>query len=193
MSIKNILYILVTALIIMSCETDFYPKPKGFNRIEIAPAQYLSLADSLPYQFEYSSQAVVSQDSSWISERYWLDLSYQRLGATVQITYKPIGGSQKILNELLSDSYKLTSKHNVKAYAIDEAVVSLNNGDMATIMELSGQVPSQFQFHTTDSVNHFLRGALYFKSSTKNDSLAPVINYIKQDMMHLLNTLRWDE
>jgi gliding motility-associated lipoprotein GldD len=58
---------------------------------------------------------------------------------------------------------------------------------------LSGEVPSQFQFYITDSTRHFLRGALYFPTATKNDSLAPIINYIKQDMIHLLNTTRWKE
>jgi len=180
-------------LLISSCESLFFPKPKGYNRIEIPEVKYMALPDSLPYSFEYSSMAKLLQDSSWISERFWTDLSYEQFDATIQITYKPIGGDKAFLEELLNDSYKLTSKHNVKAYAIDESIIVLKNGDMATLMELSGEVPSQFQFHTTDSVNHFLRGALYFKSSTKNDSLAPVINYIKQDMIHLLNTLEWDK
>lgn len=179
-------------LLISSCESLFFPKPKGYNRIEIPEVKYMVLPDSLPYSFEYSSMAKLLQDSSWISERFWIDLSYEQFDATIQITYKPINGNKAFLEELLNDSYKLTSKHNVKAYAIDESIIELKNGNLATIMELSGEVPSQFQFHTTDSANHFLRGALYFKSSTKNDSLAPVINYIKQDMIHLLNTLEWD-
>jgi hypothetical protein len=37
-----------------------------------------------------------------------------------------------------------------------------------------------------------LRGALYFRTATANDSLAPVIEYIKADMIHLLNTLEWE-
>lgn len=193
MTLKNICGVLLLSLVITSCETVFSPKPKGYNKIEIPAPKYVSMPDSLPYRFEFSDMAELLQDTSWISERYWMDLSYEDLDATIQITYKPIKGNKKILEELLSDSYKLTSKHNVKAYAIDESVMKLNNGDFATLMELSGEVPSQFQFHTTDSVNHFLRGALYFKSSTKNDSLAPVINYIKRDMIHLLNTLEWDK
>jgi len=58
---------------------------------------------------------------------------------------------------------------------------------------LSGEVPSQFQFHITDSTQHFLRGALYFRTATKNDSLAPVIEYVKKDIVHLLNTLTWND
>jgi gliding motility-associated lipoprotein GldD len=52
-------------------------------------------------------------------------------------------------------------------------------------------VPSQFQFYVTDSTTHFLRAALYFRTALKNDSLAPVINYMKEDMLHMLETLEW--
>ena len=54
-------------------------------------------------------------------------------------------------------------------------------------------MPTQFQFHITDSSSHFLRGALYFNIATKNDSLAPIINFVKIDMIHLINTLEWNE
>jgi len=58
---------------------------------------------------------------------------------------------------------------------------------------LEGEVPSQFQFHVSDSTQHFMRGALYFKTATQNDSLAPVIDYLKRDIIHLLSTLRWND
>ena len=178
-------------VLLAGCRQDFVPKPKGYNRIELQASQYVALPDTLPYLFEYASTAKILRDSSWISERYWIDLYYPQLGANIQVTYKPIGNNRQKLEEHLKDAYKLTSKHNVKAYAIDETVVELGNGMQATLMELSGEVPSQFQFHVTDSVQNFLRCALYFRTSTQNDSLSPVIDHIKQDMVHMLNTLEW--
>ena len=183
------IFFVLVAVVFMSCEQEFSPKPKGFNRIELPEPIYVQMLDTLPYNFSYSAFAKISSDSSWISERYWIDLTYSDLGATIQVTYKSIDQNKKILAEYLADSYNLTSKHNVKAYAIDESIISLDNGSKATIMELSGEVPSPFQFHVTDSLNHFLRGALYFKTATKNDSLAPVINYVKKDILHMMNTL----
>jgi len=38
-----------------------------------------------------------------------------------------------------------------------------------------------------------MRAALYFEKPIKGDSLAPVVNYIKRDMLHILNTLSWYE
>ncbi|MEL7006811.1 MAG: hypothetical protein AAFN93_29405 [Bacteroidota bacterium] len=80
----------------------------------------------------------------------------------------------------------------MKAYAIEEKILVLKSGNVASVTELEGEVPSQFQFHITDSTNHFLRGALYFKTASKNDSLAPAIEYIKADIVHMLNTLAWN-
>jgi len=126
-----------------------------------------------------------------MSEPYWLILYYPELTASVELTYKPVFQSDKLLKEYLNDSFKLTAKHQIKASAIDEAITRTKTGKTAILAELSGDVPSQFQFLITDSVNHFLRGALYFRIATKNDSLKPVIDYVKEDMIHLMNTLEW--
>ena len=132
------------------------------------------------------------KDSSWIAERYWVDVYYPELDATIQLTYKPIKNKAQLLEEYYGDSYKLTSQHNVKAYSIEERVLELPNGDYASFTELEGEVPTQLQFHVSDSSNHFLRGALYFKTATQNDSLAPVIRYVKEDALHMLETLKWE-
>ena len=96
-----------------------------------------------------------------------------------------------LLKGYYGDAYKLTYQHNVKAYAIEEKILELPNGNYASVTDLEGEVPSQFQFHVSDSTDHFLRGALYFKTATKNDSLQPVIDYIKTDIIHMLQSLEW--
>lgn len=182
---------LILAFLFLACGSDYLPKPKGYNRIDLPNADYRPLPDSLPYAFEYSKNARLLRDTSWITERFWINLHYPEMGATIQITYKPVTDS--IVREYLSDSYRLTSQHNVKAYAIEESIIELPNGLFASFTELEGEVPTQAQFHVSDSVDHFLRGALYFRTATKNDSLAPVINFLKEDILHLLTTLEWNE
>jgi gliding motility-associated lipoprotein GldD len=180
----------IASLFLLSCERDYLPKPKGHNRIILPDPQYVSLADTFPYVFEYSKHAVLYPDTSWLSEPYWIDLYYPYFDATVQITYKPINADSTV-EEYLNDSFRLTSKHNIKAYSIEDKVLVLKSGNVATVSELEGDVPSQFQFHITDSVKHFVRGSLYFKTSTKNDSLRPSIDFIKNDVIHMLNSLQW--
>ncbi len=195
---KGICYFFLASILLgmvaSACrETPYAPKPKGYNRIELPDHQYRVIDDSYPYQFEYSQHAQLKPDTSWMSEPYWIHLIYQDFGADVQLTYKDLNQNEQKLRELLEDSYKLTSKHQVKAYAIDESILTTPKGHTAVVTELSGEVPSQFQFFTTDSSRHFLRGALYFPTATKNDSLQPIIDFIKVDIIHMLNTLEWKE
>ena len=97
-----------------------------------------------------------------------------------------------MLQALIGDARKLTSKHEVKASGIREQVFTTNTGLTADVFDLSGEVPSQFQFYVTDSSRHFLRGALYFRTAVANDSLRPVIDFIRADAVHLLNTLTFE-
>ncbi len=159
MTIRISILFLISILVLSCGQNPYLPKPKGYNRIDLPAHEYTALADSFPYQFEYSKHARILKDSSWITERYWIDIFYPAMDANIQLTYKPIKNKAELMQEYFSDSYKLTSQHNVKAYAIDEKVLELPNGDFASFTELEGEVPTQLQFHVSDSTAHFLRGA----------------------------------
>lgn len=186
------LVICMVLISLFACEKTYLPKPKGYNRIELPAESYQLLPDTLPYNFEYSKYALVYPDTSWISEPFWVDIYYPYFDATIQVTYKPIN-QDSLMKDYLNDSYRLTAKHNVKAYSIEDKVLMLKSGNVATVTELEGDVPSPFQFHMTDSLKHFMRGSLYFKMADKNDSLRPSIDYIKNDIIHMLNTLKWKD
>jgi gliding motility-associated lipoprotein GldD len=185
------LLILVAGLLFSSCERDYLPKPLGYNRLPLPPQEYRPLPDSLPYFFEYSKHARLLKDTSAIRERYWIEIYYPTLKANVHVTYKQINNNQQLLKEFLNDAYVLTSKHQIKAYAIDEVITKTPTGMTAVIAELDGEVPSQFQFTITDSTRNFMRGALYFNTKVNNDSLQPAIEYMKKEIIHLINTMRW--
>jgi gliding motility-associated lipoprotein GldD len=178
------------ALLSTACQREHQPKPLGYNRLVLPAHDYLQLPDSFPYTFEYSKHAKLLKDTSRISERFWVEIYYPQLKSNIHITYKPIK-SDKILREYLDDSYTLTAKHQIKAYAINEVISKTPSGKTAVIAELEGDVPSQFQFTITDSSKNFVRGALYFNTQVANDSLAPAIEFMKRDMMQIINTLEW--
>ena len=175
----------------VSCSRDYQPKPKGYNRLTLPPLEYQLSPDSLPYEFEYSTHARLLRDSSWFSEKHWVEIYYPELKANIHITYKRLNNREDFLKELLDDSYNLTSKQQIKASGIDELITVTPSGKTAVIAEISGEVPSQFQFTMTDSSRNFLRGALYFNTRVQNDSLAPAIDFMKKETLHFINTLQW--
>ncbi len=187
----SIVSCLVVLVLSASCTRDYQPKPKGYNRLVLPEPVYQSLPDTLPYRFEYSKHSKLLKDTSWVRERHWIEILYPEIKANIHITYKKINNNDQLLKEFLNDAYVLTAKHQIKANAIDETIVKTPSGKTAVIAEIEGEVPSQFQFTMTDSTKNFLRGALYFNTAVANDSLRPAIEYVKKDMMHLINTLEW--
>jgi len=167
------------------------PRPKGFNRIEIPNASYVDLEKGHPFTFEVSTYAKVLKDSVSWAEPHWLYIYYPRWDAFIQLTYKPLYQNNKKLAALIQDAYTLASKHQGKASGIQDYVMTTKSGRKAGLIELDGEVATSFQFYTTDSTKHFIRGAVYVKTATANDSLAPIIQFLKQDAIHLIQTLEW--
>ncbi|WP_266368398.1 gliding motility lipoprotein GldD [Tellurirhabdus rosea] len=195
MKLFRFLLPVLAAVALAACggaDTENYtPKPKGYNRLDLPAHTYQSLTETHPYTFEYSRHARVLPDSFRGAQPHWIFIYYPEFKANVQLTYHPVLNSPKRLEGMIGDAYKLAAKHNEKAYAFKEQMVEMPNGLRANLIAISGEVPSQLQFYTTDTTRHFLRGALYFNTATQNDSLAPVIEYVRKDVMHMLNTLRW--
>lgn len=178
-------------LLVAGCQESYTPKERGYPRFDLPKPRYSVFDQGHPFVFEVSDQAIAYNDSSRLTEPHWVNIKYPALSAEVQLTYKDFAGDQKKLNELVEDARTLINKHNIKAYGIQESVITSGAGNPAFLFSLTGQVPTQFQFYTTDSSRHFLRGALYFRTATENDSLAPAIAYISNDMLHLLRSLKW--
>ena len=199
----NLLALLLLAGLLHSCgeeEEVYLPKPKGFHRIELPPHEYDPLRQkvgdqSFPYQFDVSRHSKIIDDPHFLSQDYWIEIEYPDFNAEIDISYKPIMNRPDSLQGYLATSHKLTRKHSVRASKIEEfATVAGKNKDLpAVVFELEGEVPSYFHWYAHDSTQHFVRAALYFDQAEKADSLKPIIEYLKVDMMKMLNTLELEK
>jgi len=181
--------------ILMSCENtkkvDFAPRPKGYNKIIIPKAQYQELKGNYPYSFAYSKAAIILPDTVSWAEPYWIYIYYPQWKSFIQLTYKDLKMPKNQLKYLIDDAYKLAYKHQGKASNIQEYILTTRSGKKAGIFELDGEVATSFQFYTTDSTKHYLRGAVYVQTATDNDSLAPIIQFLKKDAVKLIETIQW--
>ncbi len=175
------------------CNTppSYYPKPKGYIRISIPAASYQKLEAGHPFSFEYSKLAKIKPDTSPGAEPHWIIVDYPSLQATIQFTYKPLYGDLNKLDMHIADAFKLAAKHQIKATSQNEQLYTMKNGRKAVLINLEGEVPSHFQFYATDTSQHYLRGAVYLKYATLNDSLTPVVDYLRTDCLKILETLTW--
>tara|TARA_B100000809_G_scaffold102810_1_gene101461 strand:- start:1101 stop:1691 length:591 start_codon:yes stop_codon:yes gene_type:complete len=191
---KNIFLLSLISLALVACEPIFTPKPVGFNAINLPEQQYEIWDDSTkPYLFAQNKIAVVEDyiTPTIKKEDNYVIIDYPTLGGKCYLTYKSIGNNIDTLNSLIMNSFRLADGHNVKASGIDSEVISTGKGHYAVSIIIEGEVSSQYQFYLHDSTSNFIRAALYFETATKNDSLAPVIDYVKEDMNHIIETIQW--
>ena len=195
--IKAIMYSLVmiaAATGWTACNSDYTPRRKGYFKIEFPKHEYTVFDQpGYPYTFEYPVYATVTKDSTFFGDEtpndYWINIDFPSFNGRVYISYKEIGKTN--FAQLVNDVFKMTYKHTSKASEIADSFMRTPVGITGMFFHVVGNASTAKQFYLTDSVNHFLRGALYFDATPNEDSLAVVNDFLQEDMKHLINTLRW--
>ncbi len=167
------------------------PKPMGYFRIELPPHAYRSFDSTQPFTFDYSKYSRIESDRITRQNPNWFNIYYPEYRARIHFSYKDL--RKTTLYRLQEDAHEMAFKHAQKASGIRELMIdhpARRVYGMAYRIE-GRDVASPFQFYVSDSTRHFLRGALYFRVEPNNDSLAPVIDYIIDDIDHLIATLQW--
>lgn len=192
--IKNI--VLLLAVILIACNSVYTPKPKGYFKIDFPEKKYTTFnMPNYPYSFEYPVYANIVKDSLFFGEQtenpWWINVDFPSFKSRIYISYKQIQQNQ--FSQLVEDAFKLTGKHSQKAYSIEDSVIATPLGVHGIFFKVGGDVATANQFFLTDSVKHFLRGALYFDATPNEDSLSIVNNFLIEDVKHLINTFRWTD
>jgi gliding motility-associated lipoprotein GldD len=178
----------------VSCNSTFTPKPKGYFKIDFPQHQYQQFnQQGYPYSFEYPAYANIVRDTTFFEAKpenpYWINIDFPQFNARIYISYKEIGVNT--FDKLKEDAFKMTFKHSYKATSIDDSAMRTPSGVTGIFFNVGGNAATAKQFFVSDSVKHFLRGALYFDTAPNADSLGIVNQFLQTDMMHLINTLKW--
>lgn len=176
-------------LLLMACSKEQSPKPRGYYRITFPEKSYRSLDQTLPYNFQVPVYSNVTPDLLNPAQKEWITLDIPGNHAQIHISYKKINNN---LSQLIEESRSLVYKHSGKASSIDEKIfVYPIKKTYGTLYTIKGNAASPMQFYLTDSVNHFLRGALYIREVPNYDSLRPVIRFLSEDLVKLMVTTEW--
>jgi len=174
-----------------SCGNEYAPKPRGYFRIKFPEKEYHTYHAGCHFTFDYPTYAKIERDTSAQSRRCWMDVVFPSFNGRLHLSYYPVT-SKKILNELIEDARTFAFKHTVKATSIDESLIFFPQENMHGILyTIEGNSASAAQFFLTDSVSHYIRGALYFHEKPRLDSIQPVLDFLREDINVMIKSMRW--
>ncbi len=178
-------------IIFISCSDETgTPKPRAYFRIDLPEKSYHEYDTTFPYKFEYPVYSKIIPDWERKSEPYWLNIDFPKYKGRIHLSYKVVNNN---LSEYIEQSRSFAQKHIPKANEINQEIYINDEYKVyGMIYDIKGSgAASTYQFYLTDSVKHFVRGALYFNMIPNNDSIAPVISFIKEDIKHMITTFEW--
>ena len=166
------------------------PKPKGYLRIDLPEKSYVKVDTIERYAFETPEYAVITSDPFSPKEKNWVNVEMPQFKASIHLTHKEVHGN---LGEYLEDVHLMVTKHLQKANGMnDSLIINPEHRVYGMLIEMDGKgVATPLQFYLTDSTDNFVRGALYFNFVPNNDSMQPVIIYLRQDIVRMINTFEW--
>jgi gliding motility-associated lipoprotein GldD len=191
--------LLVAILFFAACggEPDYSPKPRGYYRVEFPKREYREYVSNYPFSFVYPTYAVMELDKTPMNNakltnmQTLLNMQFKQFNGTLHLSYETIS-SKKVFDQLVEDAHKFAFKHTVKATSIDEGIISYPDRKVYGIYyTIDGNAASSVQFYLTDSTKNYMRGALYFNSEPRLDSIQPVLDFVKKDVDMMIRSFRW--
>lgn len=192
-SFFSVIILLSVGLCFSACQrTPTYPKPRGYFKIQLPIKHQYQNFDStgFPFRFRYPTYATITQDSNLVREEnapYWIDVSFQDLGAKIYLSYKTLSPKEP-LEKLVNESYVLSYSHDIMADYIKSPQIRNKQGLIGVFYEVGGNAASAYQFFLTDQTHHFMHGSLYFDVAPNADSLQPALQFLRQDLDTLIES-----
>jgi len=188
---RGSILVLFVGILVFACQRNYTPKPHSFFRIDFPEKEYRLFDSICPFVFEYPVYGkIVPPYLRVSSDNCLFDIAFPRYKAHIHVTYLEINNNFDIFIE---DNWRMIfSRLSQRADAIDEYQVYDPDANVfGLIYNISGNAASHVQFFLTDSVKHFVRGSLYFYNRPNYDSLAPAIEFFREDIIHMAETFSW--
>jgi gliding motility-associated lipoprotein GldD len=195
---QQFLYFFIAPLLFVAlasgCDADDgipTPKPKGYFRIALPEKKYVPYTGECPFAFSIPDYAHIENSVEKNAEPCWKNLVFDRFKATLYLSYKSIS-NDKMLGQLINNSWALTEKHRAVADGRRETdIIREKDHVYGTLIDVGGNAATALQFYLTDSSSHFIYGSLYFYTVPNKDSLRPVLDFLRKDILHLTETFQW--
>lgn len=199
-----LLFLLALASLSAGCKEEpiYYPKPRMYPKISYPERKTAAItADYCNFTFQYPDYMHFVQDTVFLTKGTqhpcWFNLTMPDFNGDIHFTYTDISAktpqerADKVY-KVYKDAYRFSDEHDKKAILNEDLVINDPKRQIYGVLyNIEGHVASSFQFVLTDSVRHAVRASLYFRNVPNPDSMQPVIEFVKTDMMQIINTFQW--
>lgn len=174
-----------------SCTEDkTIPKPPTFLRLDFNHPGYVRYTSDCGYSFDvdkmFTVRNTVDEQGNKLCHR---DIDLGKLNGVLYFSYIEM---DKTLKEYIDHALDKVEEHKVKASSISDTSFYFSDKRVfGTLFELKGNVASPFQFYLTDSTSKFASGVVYFNTVPNYDSLRPSLNFVKKDILKMIETFEW--
>ncbi|MEI7470633.1 MAG: hypothetical protein WCJ85_00145 [Chitinophagaceae bacterium] len=195
------------------CNSTYTSKKKGYFKVDFPEKKYLLFEKvGVPYSFEYPAYANVIKDSTYFDNDpespFWYNIDFPDFNARIFLSYKAVGGKSlykikqpngqyvdsfgiNVFDKMVADAFNLTNKNEPVASSKKDSLLHTPNGITGVSFKLGGNVATARQFFLSDTIKHFIRGALYFSATPNADSIKPMQEFVGRDIDHMINSFRW--
>ncbi len=188
--------ILIIMLTLSACQEsgDLLIKPHQYPRVDFPEKAYQSCHESdCDFSFKLPVYASIEKKVAYFDDTpvhpCWFDIAYEPFNGKLHCSYYPVD-SRSQLDELIADAFELVSKHHIKANFREETLIQRD--DVSGILfDISGPVASPAIFFLTDSLHHFFIGSLYFDNQVNPDSMKVVHDFVRADLVEMIETFDW--
>ena len=183
--------LLIFTILVVACEEYVpYPRKYAYARIELPQAYSHKQFDEAfcPFTFKYPDFGEISRS---MSDSCWVDVSFPIFDCKWHFSARNIPTSGKSRSDHFEEYRRLIYQHTRKATQIQPSPIEAQNGE-GVKFEIYGNVgtPQQIFFYDKEEQNIMMM-SFYFRTATKNDSLQPVIQFMKKELDLMLESFQW--
>jgi len=189
-------FLLITIFVACGPGEKPLPKPHQYPRIDFPKREYTSFVDAdCELQFDIPVYAEIEKKTTYFNEKplhpCWFDVSFPAYNGKLHCSYFKINNRQAF-DDLVDDAFDLVSKHRSKASFAKESIIDKEDVH-GLLFDIDGPVASPLLFYLTDSTDHFFLASLYFRNKVNPDSMQVIHDFIRQDVLTIVESFKWIE
>lgn len=191
----RIIYVYVFIFLVSCVNSERpLPKPHQYPRIDFPNKEYVSFENvDCDLEFDIPKYAEIEIKTNYFDEKplhpCWFDVTFPVFNGRLHCSYFEIT-SRKVFDDLVGDAFDLVSKHRSKASFAKESVIEKDDVH-GLLFDIDGPVASPLLFYLTDSTDHFFLASLYFKNKVNPDSMQIIHDFVREDVIKIVESFEW--